>query len=518
MSTSKSSGSSKLLLKFIPSLRWRDDSGAIAPIFGASISLLALILAIAVEVGRWAIAQNELQAALDAAVLAGAKNYQDQHNSAAAIAVAQQAFAANRGKSRFGAEITENITFGVEAGNSLQARGTAEINTILASIVGRPTLPLLGVSGATNRATVTNSDFELSLMLDITGSMCADPPDSVTDAPCTGGTKLQGMKTAAVNLVEKMLGSEDLRTRVRVAVVPFSDGVRLTTTMQAAVAGTKPTIQTLQQPYTYEECTGSGRNRRCETKTAYNTYYYHPTDCVAERSGANAYTDAAPGPNQYLMHAMQRRSSAAASASASEMGCSLGTSSTITPLTNDKAGLVAKINALAAKGGTAGHLGTAWAWYTLSPKWANVFPGTANDPAPYVAASDKTLRKIAVLMTDGEYNNQFSHGSTAYAQSCANQSAATRSCGYKVGTWAYTASANGNGSAAQALALCAAMKAAPSNIEIYTVGYAVNDTAKAMLRQCASSDKHAFTAETADALALAFDGIAQRVLALYLSQ
>lgn len=476
------------------------------------------------ELGRWAIAQNELQAALDAAVLAGAKHYQDTHDKAASIALAQKAFDANRSKRRFGGDISESISFTVEDGNSLQARGTSDLDTVLAKVVGKSTLPLLGRAGATNRATVTNSNFEVSVMLDITGSMCEDPPDSVSDAPCTSGAKLNGMKTAAVKLVEKMLGTADLRARVRIAVVPFSDGVRLPKgllnlpTVQTAAAGVSPGVQTITQPYTEQVCTGSGRNRKCENVTKYNYYYYHPTECVAERFGTNAYTDAGPGPNNYVMYAMQRRASTSASSTASEMSCSLGSTSTVLPLTNNKDTIVAKINGLAAKGGTAGHLGTAWAWYTLSPKWNSVFPGADNDAAAYVAKSDKTLRKIAVLMTDGEYNNQFSRGPDSYAQTCANVSPATAACGYRTGSWAYTTSANGTGSATQALALCQAMKAEPSNIEVFTVGYAVNDTAWTMLKSCASSDKHAFKADTSDALIMAFDGIAQRVLALYLSQ
>lgn len=503
----------------------RNDSGAIAPMFGMAIGFLVMVMAMMLELGRWAIAQNELQAALDAAVLAGAKHYQDNPgDQAAAIGVAQKAFDANRSKRRFGSDISESINFSVEDGNSLQARGTSDLNTVLAKVVGESTLPLLGRSGATNRATVTNSEFEVAVMLDVTGSMCDDAPDNVSDAPCTKGKKLDGMKTAAVKLVEKMLGTADLRSRVRISIVPFSDGVRLPKgilnlpTVQLAAAGLSPGVQTLAEPYTERVCTGSGRNRQCENVTRYNYYYYHPTDCVGERFGSNAYTDAAPGPNNYVMYAMQRRASILSNSTPQEFACSLGSSSTVLPLTNDKDAIVTKINSLAAKGGTAGQLGTAWAWYTLSPKWKDVFPGSANDPGAYTSKSDKTLRKIAVLMTDGEYNNQFSRGSDSHAQGCANVSTFVTACGYRTGSWAYTSSATGANSATQALALCAAMKAEPANIEVYTVGYAVNDSAWTMLKTCASSDKHAFKADTSDALIMAFDGIAQRVLALYLSQ
>ena len=50
-------------------------------------------------------------------------------------------------------------------------------------------------------------------MLDITGSMCDSAPD-LDDAPCTKGVKLDGMKTAASNLVKSMLATDELKTRV----------------------------------------------------------------------------------------------------------------------------------------------------------------------------------------------------------------------------------------------------------------------------------------------------------------
>ncbi len=63
----------------------------------------------------------------------------------------------------------------------------------------------------------------------------------------------------------------------------------------------------------------------------------------------------------------------------------------------------------------------------LSPKWGDVFGGDSR-PAPYEAMFEKKpngmpkLRKIAVLMTDGEYNTQYLNAdSTTQARSiCAN--------------------------------------------------------------------------------------------------
>lgn len=492
---------SRLLCSALPAKFRSDTSGAIAPIFAGLISFLVLVTGTALEMGRWAIARNELQASLDAAVLAGAAKLQlNQADKAGAIETAKKAFKANRSKQRFGADIVENITFSVE-GSSLYAKGDADIVTVLGKIVGVNSLALLGTSGATGEsatgsvATITNSKFELSLMLDITGSMCDSAPD-LNDAPCTKGAKLDAMKLAASNLVSTMLATDELKTRVRVALVPFSDGVRLPSLPRLAAAGLAPAVQTFSE--SYKSCDWNGRN--CVTK--YNYYYYHPTDCVSERTATKdaIYTDQAPGPGNYVTTFM-RRGKSATDSTPLEFGCTLGTSSVIMPLTSNKDSLLTTISGLSAKGGTAGQLGTAWAWYTLSPNWKDVWAGSSDDPAAYPPVNDKTLRKIAILMTDGDYNNEFSVG------------------GYRTGSWAFSkiaGSVTNGSSSAQAQELCSGMK--KQNIEVYTVGYEVSTAAEAFLKTCATDGAHAFKADSAAELQAVFKSIGQRVLALYLSQ
>ena len=95
-----------------------------------------------------------------------------------------------------------------------------------------------------------------------------------------------------------------------------------------------------------------------------------------------------------------------------------------------------KIDKLSVAGGTAGHLGTAWAWYTLAPNWESLW-SSASQPKAYGTAD---LRKIAILMTDGEYNTEYDTN------------------GVKTGLPDAGTQVNGN-SATQAKALCTAMKA-----------------------------------------------------------
>ena len=69
-------------------------------------------------------------------------------------------------------------------------------------------------------------------------------------------------------------------------------------------------------------------------------------------------------------------------------------------LSDSNSELKTAIKDLRSGGSTAGHLGTGWAWYLVSPKWASIWP-SASRPAEY--KDGKTIKAV-VLMTDGVYN------------------------------------------------------------------------------------------------------------------
>ncbi len=157
-------------------------------------------------------------------------------------------------------------------------------------------------------------------------------------------------------------------------------------------------------------------------------YIYNITEnCVVERSGNNRYTDVAPGNGNYSMplrllvatvnnsdgtvvidskstnvqgavatitwksgtnlnNAAKAKLVAAANSFAT---CWLPASAEVMPLSSDKDALQTKIDGLGGKGGTAGQVGTAWAWYALSPELGFTL---ARDPAPAAYGTDD-LRK-----------------------------------------------------------------------------------------------------------------------------
>ena len=186
-------------------------------------------------------------------------------------------------------------------------------------------------------------------------------------------------------------------------------------------------------PATKSITTGPGRSQ--------TTTKYYLSDCVVERAGNEKYTDAAPASGQYVM------AHYTTSSSGGKGVCTVPSTAAIAPLTSDKSSLLTIISNLKAAGGTAGHLGTAWAWYLLSPNWASLWPSST--PAPY----GTTVKKIAILMTDGEYNTQYdSNGISVNQNSYPTCSSAANGC-----------------STTQARSLCAAMK--QQGISVYTIGF-----------------------------------------------
>jgi len=211
--------------------------------------------------------------------------------------------------------------------------------------------------------------------------------------------------------------------------------------------------------------------------------------CVSERTGANAFTDEAPTTTR-LGRVYPAASNPCPAAQ-------------VVPLSSDKAALTATINGLTTAGSTAGHLGAAWGWYMLTPEFGYLWPA-AGRPANL----STQLRKIAVLMTDGDFNTPYCNGVIG------------RDAGSGSGSVSDHIGCNApNGSSfSQAAQICTNMKAA--GVTVYTVGFEVANGSQAqqVLNQCASSSGHAYNASSGAELRDAFRDIATAISLLRLTQ
>jgi len=231
-------------------------------------------------------------------------------------------------------------------------------------------------------------------------------------------------------------------------------------------------------------CTVAGCEYFRFTNASAATRVHRISTCVSERVGGDEYTDAAPS-TRFLGRVYPAPSGNTCLAS------------TIVPLTTDKTLLTSRINALAAAGSTAGQIGIAWGWYMLSPDFGYLWP-SESQPAAY-GADD--LLKIAVLMTDGEFNTPYCNGVIA-----ADAGSGSGSANDKI-----NCNATNGDPFAQAAALCAGMKA--EGVIVYTVGFDISDNVDVVnvLTNCATSPAHAKLADNGGDLQTVFRQIAVEI-------
>ncbi|MDO9607814.1 MAG: pilus assembly protein [Brevundimonas sp.] len=225
---------------------------------------------------------------------------------------------------------------------------------------------------------------------------------------------------------------------------------------------------------------------------------YAATNCVSERVGSAAYSDAAPTSSS----ARVGRNYASPSNTCPSVG--------IVPLTNVKKTLTDQIDKLVAAGSTAGHIGLAWGWYLVSPNFG-VWTG-ASAPAAY--DTNRTLKAV-VLMTDGEFNTPYFRGVIASNAGDGSGGSDTH----------INQTATNGSSFAQAFELCQNMQAA--GVIVYTVGFDIPDpdniegdidSAGELMQRCASTPGRAFQATSSTDLSDAFRDIGHDITRLRISK
>lgn len=237
-------------------------------------------------------------------------------------------------------------------------------------------------------------------------------------------------------------------------------------------------------------CTDLGCEFYYFTNMSNQNRAFQITSCVSERVGSNQYTDAAPS-TTYVGRLYK----------GSENDCP---AAPIIPLSTNKNALKASIDSYQDAGSTAGQIGIAWGWYLLSPEFGYLFPEQSR-PAPY---DDEDTTKVAVLMTDGEFNTPYRNGVIA-------QDATTGS-----GSNAYKIKLNSsNGDPyAQSQNLCTAMK--NSGVLVYTIGFDISFSQPVidLLTNCASSPDNAYFAATGGELFDIYRQIGSEITKLHISK
>jgi len=163
----------------------------------------------------------------------------------------------------------------------------------------------------------------------------------------------------------------------------------------------------------------------------------------------------------------------------------------ILPFSNTYGRIKAKIESLYASGNTLSNLGMVWGYRLLSPE------------APFREGAlwtDKTVKKVALLMTDGD--NNIGGGSSSYS-------------GY--GPWT-TLRLTDHDLDVKLAATCENMK--NDGITVYTITFTsgINDMTKAYFRNCATDESKYYDAPGQQDLIDAFEAISRELSNVHIKE
>lgn len=381
-----------------------DERGATALIFGLTSTAILFAAGMGVDMTRVVLAKSRIGVAADAAALTAGKALLDGKLSNAEIRTqALNIFNSNIQAGRGIFANIKNVKISVDRGTGKVAVDVdANVDMTLTRIAGFTNVAL----PYSNSAVFATRDIEVGMALDITGSM--------SQVPSGGGpAKIDGLKTAFAKFANTIIPAQPVAgQKVRIALAPYSAAVNL-----GAYAAAASNSRSLDGCVT--ERTTS--DRYSDKSTTAGGYFDVKSDGVADIDPTEGTSS-----NSYICPGTQ-----------------------VTPLSDDRATLISKVNAFVPNGWTAGHIGVQWAWNMISEDWGGVFNG-ASQPDGYDRVGKGKLIKAVVLMTDGIFN-------TAY---------------------------HNDDAARQAIALCDSMKA--RGVQVFAVAFDAPASAQTTLKACAS--------------------------------
>lgn len=494
----------------------RDERGVIGVIFALAIVPLILAAGIAVDGSRAYLVKQRLQYALDAAGLAVGSSTGDQ---AALEGVMNQFFNANFSGDSIAISATPALAI---SGSEITVTGTATVNTTFMRIVGINEMTVNAVAQIERETTA----LEVALVLDNTGSMA-------------NNGKIGQLINASNTLIDILFGSETNPPLLKVALVPFVTTVNIGTAQSAFVRTPSPaheyppTVDTAWKgcvearpiPFDVVDTYVAGS----ATEGEWNPYYwqaetfYSPTFSNSTRnSNCQNRWWRPPNPQPFPLPALPRptgfSTDPAFTAGGSFQGLDIIPNNTqgpnkacpqpLTPLTNNRAQLVADINTMTpwSGNGTMAHLGAIWGLRALS-----------NDP-PFtegVPYGTDNVNKAMIILTDGlnllsgansrctDTNPLYSSHYSGYGYASENRLGSTN------------LSTIGNILDDRLTEVCNNIKA--NNITVYTITFQLNDAGtQDLFRDCATDDNKYFNAPTNEELSNVFTTIGAELRRLHL--
>lgn len=398
--------------------------GQAAVLFALMAFPIFIVSGFSLDAMRQVSLKKSLQEVVDASALAGARTF------------SYSFLTADAGRSATTAYNSNIVSLPGDINCTLKPHqfDTASFSVKVSAKCEVPTVFGIGVSGRSKvavKAEATGAAIhktaDVALMFDLSRSMNA--------------AELDALKAAGKRAAELIIGVQP-GARGRVAVVPFAGGVNAGDFGNAAIGRTSDND---------DEGDDIGRV------------------CVTERTGAEAYTDADPTIDN--VGGVLTWADTVASTGFDRQSIHNCPDSPVHPLEDDLSVVKGVIDGMARSSGTgggttAGHLGIAWSWYTLSPNWDSVWENMTygghggHGAQPY---GDPNLLKVAILMTDGTFTQAFAEGVADSDTDVQETNIATA-----------------------AEALCAGMRA--KGIIVYAVAFNATTEAETLLKNCTDND------------------------------
>ncbi len=509
----------KILNIYVLLKRFRkDNSGAVAIVYGPMFIVLLLASGLAIDYARAYLVKKEISRAIDASILAAGS--MANANEAEMKVVAERYFKANLSDSTK-ANYDPQLNFDLdETTNEITASSTASVETYLMKLAGFEFVDV-GANAVAGRSIV---NVEVALVLDNSGSM--------------EGSKLTSLETAAKKLVDTLYEPAGSSAFVKFSLVPFTGTVNvgadehIDADWMDGDGLSEASQQAFGSDFKYWEwkdgaSSTENQYRGMTAKEAFDHFDFDWNGCVRTRVGTTTNdegdtvgydlwdvpADASEPDSLFPFHVhtthtawkeIVTKSSQIPSDSQVRNQLQknlhlLCPTEAITPLTNDQDAINSALEDMVANGGTNITTGFMWGWRVLSS--ASPFSQGA-DYSPDVV-------KVIVVLTDGE-NDVGNYNSD------------------KTGNYfsAYGAPAFGNLGTQTRLAdkldeklPIACANARSRGILIYSITFQLNDTnTQDLMRSCATQPDMYFNSPSNDALEDAFEKIASGLQKLLLKK
>ena len=481
----------------------REDRGVVLILFLLVFVPLLLTVAIVIDFSQTLVVKRQLTSAVDSAALSLGTLPEIQ--DAAALRDKADAYITAHYPEKAIGTLRNDLTTAVRDGDMVSVSATAEVPTAFLGITGKDKWTVTVNSGVYRR----ENKLEVVLVLDNTGSMA--------------GNKLASMKAAANTMVDILFAEDQVSDKVRIGVVPFANAVNVN-----VPSNTEWLDRTNPAPLNWAIISDLQTRADKSVMSLFGGILGESwKGCVRARSDPYDIQDTAPNPadnvtlftpyfapdegwvdvrngnNFVLLNLLGLPVTNILKYFIPSLRLGGGTPNykcgePVQPLTNDRATITSRINAMRADGNTVIPEGLAWGWRLISPG------------APFsegVAYTQQDVIKAIILLTDGENsvqgNGSFGSFFTAY--------------GYKnIPVSNNQLGANANGTLdTKTTQLCNNIKADKDgdpndkDILLYTIIFDVNSNAiQTLMRNCATDEGKFFNSPDAEDLQGAFQSIA----------